>query len=395
MVSRCRSFLFVALAASIFCSIQACSAPDNFHYDTCDPKIPSLVSSWCRDADAGTDAETDAAPDGPSLGPEAACLDKGGECVPIPSDDNAYKWLGPAAVWFGAASEKPTSCPFEGTFYGAKYAGLNAPPLDCAQCECEKAKGNCAGVPDSISVGTTMCMMGGVSTPFDGPGGWNGACTEANAIPAGAQCPPGSGTPCVQSISWSALPGPQDETCAVKTNTIPKLTDASISWEKAAVICDSSLAQDLCNDGQKLCIPDVFWPWTQCVWLDGEYEENECPVGYGFSHHVLYDEVPIDTRSCTECSCGAPIGGSCIANFSIFKDATCATEIQNQTISSEMPDCDPIFPAGVAIGSKSITNHEYLSGTCAASGGEPIGNAVEDDTKATTFCCRPGKIFEG
>lgn len=370
---------------------DACSAPPTFDQVKCDPKIASLADPWCLSA---PDAGTDAAPDGASLQPEAACLGNGGECVPIPSDSNAYKWQGPAAVWFGAASEKPTECPFEGAIIGEKYAGLNAPPLDCAQCECEKATGNCAGVPDSISVGTAMCMMGGVSTPFDGPGGWDGACTEANAIPAGAQCPPGSGTPCVQSISWSALPGPQSETCAVKTNTIPKITDASISWEKAAVICESSLAEDLCNNGQKLCIPDVFWPWTQCVWLDGKHE-NECPQGYKFSSHVLYDDKPIDTRACTECSCGAPAGGECVANFSIFKDAACVTEIQNQTISSAMPDCDAIFPSGSAIGSKSITNHLYVPGTCAASGGEPIGSAVEDETKATTFCCRPGKIFEG
>lgn len=391
------------LAKAVFASLSAvtlaglgtlggCSAPEDFLRAKCDPDAFE-PDPWCRTAaDAGTDAESDADPDGASLRPEAACLDKGGECVPIPSDKNAYKWEGPAAVWMGPTSEKPTECPFDGSIVGEKYAGLYAPPLDCAQCECEKATGNCAGVPDSISVGTTMCMMGGISVPFDGPGGWNGACTSANAIPAGAQCPPGSGTPCVQSIAWSALPGPQNESCIVKQQPVPGLHGMTISWEKAAVMCDSSLAEDLCSDGQKLCIPDVIWPWVQCVWLDGEHE-NECPDGYKFSSHVFYDEKPIDTRACTECSCGAPTGGECVANFGIFSDSTCTTEIQNQTISSVMPDCDLIFPAGLAISSKSITDHSYVPGTCAASGGEPIGEAVIDETKATTFCCRPGKIF--
>lgn len=393
MKPRNHQILVVAITAAIFGAVGACSAPDNFYYDKCDPKIAFLADPECRnDADAGSDAESDAGADAASLRPEAACLDKGGECVPKPSDPHAYKWLGPAPVWFGPASEKPTECPFDAVIYGEKYDGLHAPPLDCAVCECEESTGDCAGVPDSITLGTTMCMVGGIDTPFDGPNGWDGSCTNANAIPAGMQCPAGSGTPCVQSIAWSALPEPQNETCGVVLNPVPGLSGTTTSWDTAAVICDSSLAEDLCGEGKQVCIPDAIWPWVQCVWLDGEHQ-NECPADYAFSSYVFYDDKPIDTRDCSECSCGEPVGGSCIANFSIFKDDACAMGIGVQSISSAMSDCNLIFPAGSAVGSKSVTDHQYLPGTCLAGGGEPIGEAIIDDKTATTFCCRPGKIF--
>jgi hypothetical protein len=58
-----------------------------------------------------------------------------------------------------------------------------------------------------------------------------------------------------------------------------------------------------------------------------------------------------------------------------------------------MPDCNPIFPAGLAIGSKSITDHLYVPGMCAASGGEPMGEAVKDDSTATTICCQQALFF--
>jgi hypothetical protein len=370
-------------------TLGGCSAPENFLQAKCDPDAFE-PDPWCRTAaDAGTDGETDAGTDGSSA--RAACLDKGGECVVIHAGPNASGWEGPDPVWFGPAIDAPTECPFEGEIQLVRYMGLHAPPLDCAPCACEEATGECAGVPDSISVGTTTCGPGGISVPFDGPGGWDGSCTNANAIHADAQCPPGSGTPCVQSIAWSALPAPQNEACAVKVDPVPGLHGLSISWEKAAVACHSTMARDLCNNGEKVCLPVALRDWSQCVWQKGEHDE--CPDNYTYSRRVMYDFVPKDSRSCSACSCGAPVGGECAANFGIFEDSVCATAIGIQSISSEMPDCDPIYPAGLAIGSKSVTDHMYLPGTCAASGGDPMGEAVEDQGTATTICCQEPPHF--
>jgi hypothetical protein len=378
----------VVFASGIFAA-NACSAPPSEDIFECLPNPLGTSPRCAKPIDAGTDAESDAN-DVDASNARAACTNKGGECVAMHADPNGADWKGPDPVWFGPAIEAPTECPFEGEIRLARYSGLHAPPLDCASCECEDATGTCAGVPDSISVGTTTCGPGGISTPFDGPGGWDGSCTSANAIAAGAQCPPGSGTPCVHSIAWSALPGPQNEACSVKVNPVPGLHGTSISWENAAVACHSSMARDLCNNGSEECLPAVLYPWSQCVWQNGEHE---CPKNYTYSRRVMYDFAPKDSRSCSACSCGEPIGGTCIANLRPFTDSTCSNEILNLLISSAMPDCFPIFPAGLAIGSKSITDHQYVPGMCAASGGEPMGETVEDKGTATTLCCQKTLFF--
>jgi len=385
-----KRFAMISLAVVIAaCTINACSSVPEDVLFGCDPNAIRPDPGCLKQAEIVADAGSDA-PDGSSLRPEAACLDKGGECVMMHSGPNASDWKGPDPVWFGPAIDAPTECPFEGEIKLVRYSGLHAPPLDCAPCECEEATGKCAGVPDSISVGTTMCMPGGISVPFDGPGGWDGSCTNANAIPAGVQCPPGSGTPCVHSIAWSALPAPQNEMCAVKVNPVPGFNGMTTSWENAAVACHSSMERDLCGNGSKECLPVALRDWSQCVWQKGEHD---CPENYTYSRRVMYEHEPKESRSCSACSCGEPIGGECVANFSIFTDSACTAEIQNQTISSVMPDCDPIFPAGLAIGSKSVTAHLYVPGTCAASGGEPIGEAVEDKDTATTICCQKTLFF--
>ncbi|MDI1445782.1 hypothetical protein [Polyangium sp. 6x1] len=63
-------------------------------------------------------------------------------------------------------------------------------------------------------------------------------------------------------------------------------------------------------------------------------------------------------------------------------------------ISSVSGACDVIFPAGRAMGGKAVTDHAYIAGMCEAGGGEPIGEAVEDDENAVTLCCRESYIFE-
>ncbi|MDC0746434.1 hypothetical protein [Polyangium mundeleinium] len=78
----------------------------------------------------------------------------------------------------------------------------------------------------------------------------------------------------------------------------------------------------------------------------------------------------------------------------LFDDGVCSGEFHQRNVSSELGACDPIIPAGRAIGGKSVTEHTYIKGTCEAGGGEPIGEAVEDDENAVTFCCRQSYIFE-
>ena len=366
--------------------LQGCGGTENI-FETCIPD-PLFPNDLCP-ADAGVDATPDA-------GPQAACEAQGGECVEIPNDPAAGFWSDvPWPVWFGPAADMPKQCPFVGGEQFKLYAGLTAPPAQCDPCECQKATGQCSGVPGEITIGAGMCGAAGApSLPFDGPGEWEGSCTNANALPAGAQCPPGSGVPCAQSIMFSALPPPVHEKCDVKPSQIIKVGGTkSTEWETAALACRSSLDTSLCGTGDQLCVPKVQYPHRQCIWRTGKHAT--CPKPYDYElPRTMYPFQPKESRDCTACTCGAPQGGACGATLRLFDDAACLSEFYKQPVSSVSGDCDLIFPAGRAMGGKAVTDHAYIAGTCEAGGGEPIGEAVEDEENAVTFCCRESYIFD-
>ncbi|MDC0746145.1 hypothetical protein [Polyangium mundeleinium] len=384
-----RRFFLVMFVSSTGVIGVSCTAPPSFVPVECDPDsffpAPECI-------DGGTDAGSDA----PDAEPQAACTSQGGECVEIPDDPEAGFWSQvPWAVWFGPAADMPKECPFVGGEQLRLYAGLTAPPAQCDPCECQEATGQCSGVPGAITIGAGMCGAGGApSLPFDGPGGWEGSCTGANALPAGAQCPPGSGVPCAQSITFSALPPPANETCGVKPSQIIKVGGTkSTEWETGALACRSSLDSSLCGAGDQLCIPKVHYPHRQCLWREGKH--TKCPKPYDYEGpRVMYPFQPKESRECTECMCGAPQGGMCMATVRLFDDGVCSNEFHQRIVTSEDSPCDPILPAGRAIGGKSVTENVYVKGTCEAGGGEPIGEAVEDEENAVTFCCRPSYMFD-
>ncbi len=381
------------VAFSVVTIAVGCASVPDFTIAECDP-TPFEQSAACAKAAAEADAGTDAAPDAENaLGPEAACTKNGGECVPLPSGEHAALWEHEIyAVWFGSANEMPTTCPFDAEIQLERYAGLHAPPVDCAPCECEPATGQCAGVPASISIGSTMCSMGGgVSVPFDGPGGWDGTCSNDDMLPSGAECPQGSGNLCAKSVTFSTLPPPQNESCAVKPATVPKFNGAITSWEEAAVACHSSAATDTCGSGTKQCAPAVLYPWSQCIMREGK--QKECPGGFPYGPYAMYPHAPKDSRQCTECSCGEATGGECVARLRLFEDGICSAQFLEQPISSMKGDCNPIYPAGISIGSKAVTNHLYVPGTCKAAGGDSIGEAEPDVADAVSFCCMPSNFF--
>lgn len=95
-------------------------------------------------------------------------------------------------------------------------------------------------------------------------------------------------------------------------------------------------------------------------------------------------------RGCSECSCGSPAGGLCIGRFVAYADSACsATVAEHYPIKSTGPTCIDLVPSGPALGSEVITDLQYMSGTCAASGGEPVGVAEPNPEGAMTVCCLP------
>jgi hypothetical protein len=103
----------------------------------------------------------------------------------------------------------------------------------------------------------------------------------------------------------------------------------------------------------------------------------------------MYDVQPLDTRDCTKCECGAPVGSGCLATLHLYDDGACTTQAVPPPLSSFVEQCTNVQPPGRVLGSKSITDLSYIAGTCLASGGDPIGEAQPNKDTAITFCCVP------
>lgn len=275
------------------------------------------------------------------------------------------------------------------------YADLVAPPADCEPCDCAPSVGTCAsppaGLPESIKILAGACGQEGVETlPFDGPVGWDGSCTSENALPAGEKCPAGE-LDAVRAVRLGlAASGPASESCA-PTTAIPKAT-VETRWEVAALACHAAMSPYQCGLDE-YCVSDPGLEWDQCVVRKGVHET--CPSNYSYYRRVMFPEKPIDTRGCSACECGTPEGSGCLGTLRLYDDAACSNQFTEQNVASFGDQCGNIYPPGRAIAAKAITDISYVAGSCAATGGEPTGEAKPDadPMQAVTFCC-VGPFYE-
>jgi hypothetical protein len=306
----------------------------------------------------------------------------GGQCVP----KEPVGWFPPALLWFGPADQVP-DCPASAPRVGFEgRAELSVDAFQCDSCACDPPEVSCE-LPVDWSAADALCPAGPEAqrTSFAAPGGWDGACTTENTIPAGQACP---GGPCTQSLDIPAprvLSGP----CAPRTVALPGTPQDEPSWKTAARACVGT-ASPQCTDPALTCVPAPpeveapLQPFLTCIFRDGE---QECPEGYP-DQHVFYTGLD-DTRGCTPCSCGEPAGASCTVLASAFSDAACSTLVVAALVRSDNPSCQGIVE-GTALGSKSATVVNTVPGTCVPAGGEAIGGVAP--TGAGTFCCRESSV---
>jgi hypothetical protein len=206
-------------------------------------------------------------------------------------------------------------------------------------------------------------------TPFDAPPGWDGGCTAADGIDAGAFGDGGSLT--------IAAPTVTDAGC---TAIQPPTPDAGPTWSYALACMGQ--AGGACAGGF-FCAPPQVAGFEVCVALDGD---EECVGSTYTEKHLAFLGVD-DTRSCSPCTCGAPSGGKCTATISVYANGACASdEVYGLTIDSTMPEWCFDVTTGPLL-SKSASPPTYDAGPCPPSGGAPTGTATP--TSPTTFCCIP------
>jgi hypothetical protein len=342
----------------------------NGQLDTCcerDPCPGHCLDEPCPDGstpDGGYDASIEA-------GATSSCA---GECVPLPP----FGWQGPGLLWLGPDGTEmacPTQAPV--VAYQGHADLVLSPPASCSACSCSPPSGACS-LPAQITAGSAPCAGASTfTTTFDPPDGWDGTCTNANAVPAGVMC---GNTPCVRSLTVGPL-AIREESCTPSAATLGDAVPPV--WMTAAVAClGNAYPLGGCAAPGVTCAVPPPSGFLACIFQSGD---NACPAPY-VDKHVVYASFD-DERGCAPCTCGATAGSACSATIEVFRDGACSAsqELLSAPLSSDGLSCFDLLPPGPALGSKTVTGLAYQPGACAPGGGEPTG--VVEPSGPGTFCC--------
>ncbi len=327
------------------------------------PEVYTYDRSICEQNDAGTDG-----------GDGGTSFCSSGTCVPpAPA---AWKHVSFVMAW----PDEPPACPEDAPIL--VFEGTLAPPEQaCPACLCDDPDGSCS-LPTTWTVSSANCdnPNGGVKTNFDPPSGWDGSCSNTNAIAQGKLC---GGVPCVQSLTLS-LPIIEEKLCTPRTEgwvdlPIPKLWSAGPQVPTGRA-CANDKPLPSCSGQGCGGTNNAF---GACILHDGD---EVCPDGWTGERHVLYEHID-DARECTPCGCDAPQGGTCQVKWRAFSDSSCATEVGAVDIYPDMmgPACTALGP-GVALAGKTAELINYTKGSCVATGGELIGE-LKLEGREVTVCC--------
>ena len=380
------SFGLVALADG--CSADQWSGANSWCCPT-DPKNPEWDDPQCVEGrawdayreDAGIDGGGCAPPNWPQsrhLAEEAVAS----VCVPNAPDN----FDPPQPLWVGAKADDPGCSPEIGAFGNRQYNDIEIPAAGCPACVCGPVEGSCYAPPNQIQIRAGYCEDLNVpSTDFSASEEWDGSCTSANALKAGAECPENSGVFCAQSIYTSALPDPV-EGCKPFSWPVPSLHSDRVTWNKSVLSCSATPIDLVCPDHDSTRFAVLPKGWRHCV-RHQEDGIHACPSESKYKNQVIAygDKGYIDTRRCTECECKAT-GGICHGTFNVYEDEQCTKFLSMNSVNSETYDCANLVP-GVAVGSKELVDLTYVPGTCEPSGGLPLGTVETDDDNAQTWCC--------
>jgi hypothetical protein len=378
-------FLLMSLAAVLTLVSAGCGANGVIFYD-CDHPIEHRLShdgqhdACCHVDPCPGHCLNEPCPDGGAddAGTDATITDGGtnscsGSCVPLPP---AGAWEGPFLLSLSSEGTAP-ACPAEAPVVAYQgHDGLNVPPAACGTCSCSSPSGSCAP-PLSLFASSKPCSdSSGMTTLFDGPPAWDGSCTANDCITPALTCAHPMST---QSLTAEPLVM-TEQGC---TPSIAVAQDASPpTWTTEVLACRGMPTLGLlCSDPGQTCVPSAAPPdFAMCLYHEADVS---CPDSYPVKHLVFADFS--DQRACSDCACNAPTGSTCTATLNVFKDDACSVPLLSDPVSSSASSCFDVAPAGLPLGSKTLTALAYQAGTCTPSGGEASGTV--EATGPSTFCC--------
>lgn len=368
-----------------------------------DPRDPGWDDDDCVEGrqwmaymkDAGIDGAGCSPPMWPSGEPQSNEAVEG-VCVPNAPDG----FDPPQPLWIGTTADDPGCLPEIGAFGDRRYNDLVVPDPGCPACVCGPIDGSCSPRPNTILIRAAYCdALETYTTDFSAPENWDGSCTNINAMPAGAECPVGSGISCVQSIYTSSLLDPVEK-CEVIPVPVPKARAdaASLSaptanahsdlptWRTHVLSCNATPIDLACPDHDSKRFAVLPKGWRRCV-RHRDKGIYECPSDSKYANQFIAysDKGYKDTRQCTECGCKAA-GGVCYGTLNVYEDEQCTKFVNMANLNSETHDCSNFGP-GVGAGSKELVDLTYVPGKCEPTGGVAIGTVEKDDAEAVTWCC--------
>ena len=280
-------------------------------------------------------------------------------CAPPPPPG----WTGPVAFADVAADAAAPAC---GAAYSLRFrgsAGLNFPPAICT-CSCSPPMGTTCPMPEVAYFSDSNCMNAcGTPTTLSNCSAPPAGCSAlkvASAMPEGGSCSP---------------------TDAGVTMTVPPAT-----WSRQSLECVPSATPEgkSCGAGE-LCLPAPPPSLGFCVSQAGA--ATECPAGSGYTQgpFVEYPSAKAEGRTCSDCLCDPPTGGSCTQPGGFIVDSQCATPAAIPLVPSH---CFPSTVDPIGVGAKTYSPATVASaGACAAR--TLAGGTVTPAGAATTFCCAP------
>lgn len=297
-------------------------------------------------------------------------------------------WTGHYALADGTFAALPGNCPgstYPNPFYTG-YRSPNAAAPQCSACSCGAPQGQTCDIAELHLTGVTCAeeMSGQPHCQKPIPLVTDGACHAIN-IPGGQKtcgppdlatmtCP--AGTQACNVSVYLDDPVANGGACApsVQAPTITPFT-----WSNAARAClPTTEGKGCANDFA--CLPNTAAPFgAVCI---SKLGDNACPAGSGYgTKKVFFDLDPVDTRACTDCSCGNPTGLSCTTSITTYSDTACGSA--NATTAAS--GCNA-YVNNPAVGSYKSVSTQFTQGTCASSGGQAMGSVVPQNP--VTFCCQ-------
>lgn len=362
-------FLFVGLLVAWLLLLVGCGLPvkDN-PYEAEGGAAGSSTTVSTGDGGSSTTSgdlfTTTSSTDGEGGGP--VCADVCKEYKPAWFEELSMFWIGSP----NEAPPCPDVAPLEGSI---GYADFVVSEHTCPECMCSPAE--CA-LPEDMHVSAAKCPGNGApSIAWESPA-WDGTCTAEGAIAPGLMC---GGVPCSQSLTTAAISvepcKPSQDGAAVKPDP---------SWGMMAREClIGPLSGEGCATGEA-CAPAPPEGFSLCVYRYGDDPVFACPENYP-RRYVVYAGIQ-DDRSCEPCACSDPQGADCSALVSAYTDGGCSSTAAAAIVTTDEPACVDL-PSGAGLASKAATWLVQTSGSCTASGGQPMGAIAP--AGPVTLCCEP------